>query len=429
MIRRWFKRNFGCGRSMQSEIRWTMLVMAIVMIIIYSWFLRSYFHRGLEQGVQTLMLMEARTYESQYPIFKDATPLPKSSHMQAYRDWEHVPDIFKHYFPLETHKYSVLQKEAGKHCGGMVALLPYQLANGKSLYLTYSVTWDEFTKADREQFFANFRDKLPLSILLLLATLGATYWIGRRMSRPARQLQTWAENLTLSDLKSAPPTFTYHETNTIAQALHAAFTRVGKLVEREHYFLRHASHELRTPIAVTRANLELLKKVGLQDKQAIPFKRLQHANKNMQLLTETLLWSSRETTPQIHTQAIHLNDVVTEQAEDLSYLLEGKQIELTIHPDEQSTEQEVALTPLNIVLANLIRNAFQHTYEGTVTITVKSNSIHIENCDDQAEPALQNEESFGLGLLLVQELCERLDWTFTLRTQNTNCVLAIVELH
>lgn len=426
-MKHWYKKHFGCNRSLKREFRWIMLFITLIVVIIYTVFLRSYFERGLDHATRTILMMEARAYQAEYVVKKDETPLPHTAYIKAYRNWDQLPELFKQYFPPNTHKHSQIQIEAGKHCGAL-ALLPYEVDEGKMLYVTYQLPFSELTKADRIHFMSNFKDTLPLAIIVLLLTLGLTYFVGWRMSKPSQRLRHWANNLSLDDLKSCPPNFKYEKPNHIAKALHAAFQRLNTLVEREHYFLRHASHELRTPIAVIRANLSLLDKVGLKDKQRIPFDRLQRANKNMQLLTETLLWSSRETSPQINKQDTNLNTLVQEQIEDLSYLLEGKEIDLSIQAAADDPIICVAITPLQIVLANLIRNAFQHTNEGQVSIDITAEQITIRNRDEQSTPALQNKESFGLGLLLVQELCERLDWTFTIEGCESE-VIATVSLY
>ncbi|WP_244225164.1 histidine kinase dimerization/phospho-acceptor domain-containing protein [Vibrio aquaticus] len=59
-------------------------------------------------------------------------------------------------------------------------------------------------------------------------------------------------------------------------------------------FLGYASHELRTPIAVTRNNSELLCKMiskGIpSEKQLVVLDRIERAGFTMTDLTETLLW-------------------------------------------------------------------------------------------------------------------------------------------
>jgi hypothetical protein len=65
--------------------------------------------------------------------------------------------------------------------------------------------------------------------------------------------------------------------------------------------------------------------------------------------------------------------------------------------------------PARIVICNLIRNAFQHTWRGKVCITQSGNNVEISNDmleDNGAEPDL----GFGLGLQLTEQLCAKLGW-------------------
>lgn len=75
----------------------------------------------------------------------------------------------------------------------------------------------------------------------------------------------------------------------------------------------------------------------------------------------------------------------------------------------QLAKQSLPEIPLRIVFSNLIRNAFQHTPCGEVRIHFDENKLCIQNTFHEVADELQNEHSFGLGLMLVRELCERLD--------------------
>ena len=68
------------------------------------------------------------------------------------------------------------------------------------------------------------------------------------------------------------------------------------------------------------------------------------------------------------------------------------------------------------MLANLIRNAFQYTDEGEVLITVSADSLTVFNKNTEAlsdeEPGGDSDYGFGLGLLLVEQIAQRLEWLY-----------------
>jgi len=100
-------------------------------------------------------------------------------------------------------------------------------------------------------------------------------------------------------------------------------------------------------------------------------------------------------------------------------LLEGKDVEVTIKPTSlELAKQSLPETPLRIVFSNLIRNAFQHTPSGEVRIHLDENMLRIQNTFHEKSSEPQNEHSFGLGLMLVHELCDRLGWQVDLNVES-----------
>lgn len=209
------------------------------------------------------------------------------------------------------------------------------------------------------------------------------------------------------------PNFRYAELEQIASQLQGSYQRNAVLLEREHQFLRHASHELRTPIAVTRTNLELIEKMGMPPGYERPVERIDRANKGMQQLTETLLWLSRENeaAPSVH--EIALDQLLHELIDDLRYLLNEKEVALKTEHIQALSPRLVSITPMRIILSNLIRNAFQYTCEGEIRFDLNEERLIIENIDAGSE-MVDPDNSFGLGLMLVKKICEKLGWELDL---------------
>jgi signal transduction histidine kinase len=83
---------------------------------------------------------------------------------------------------------------------------------------------------------------------------------------------------------------------------------------------------------------------------------------------------------------------------------------------------------LRVIIANLIRNAFQHTHEGAITIEVNRDWLEVVNSSEGGGNQIhgmvphanddQTNGGFGIGLDLVRRLCERFGWRFTIETRN-----------
>lgn len=261
--------------------------------------------------------------------------------------------------------------------------------------------------------------------------------IFRKITIPVESLQDWAKGLTIDDINKKPPDFRFSEFNALATLIHNNLVSVAESVEREQAFLSYASHELRTPIAVLRSNAALLEKVNPNpsDSERKVRDRIQRASLTMKSMTETLLWLSREGDGDMPVESASLGDLVQNTQAELTYLLAGKSVDVSVSTDKSFSQMSVI--PSLIVLNNLIRNAFQHTYQGHVDIIQTGNGVVITNINSNInsnintstntctstrthsesehieDSATHNELGFGLGMKLVEKLTKQFGWRYS----------------
>ena len=261
---------------------------------------------------------------------------------------------------------------------------------------------------------------LPHFVTIFLTALAAIVLffailvlILRKVASPVEQLKNWAKSLDKDNLNEPTPDFHFSELNTLASIIRDSLSSVQSSLEREQKFLGYASHELRTPIAVTRTNSELLEKLIQKgkspEKQLEVVDRIKRAGFTMTDLTETLLWLTRQQDKDLPLDNINLGDMLQQINHDLTYLLNGKPVTVSLESDESQYQLPAGLT--RIVLTNLIRNAYQHTGNGTVDIVQKGSRVVIVNCNTDGSIE-DNELGFGLGLELTERLLAQYDWQY-----------------
>lgn len=265
-----------------------------------------------------------------------------------------------------------------------------------------------------------FENEPPPFIYIIFIGLGAIVFffialilVQRKIASPVEELKDWAKALDKEQLTQPVPNFHYSELNALGELIKSSLSSVQESLEREQRFLGYASHELRTPIAVTRTNSELLRKMITKqlpaEKQLEVLDRIERAGFTMTDLTETLLWLNRQEGKSLPSYPVSLGKSIQQIVGELGYLLQGKSVEVTTTVDQTTLELPEGLC--RIVISNLIRNAFQHTENGIVEITQAGDTLSIVNCN--TEPKIGRDDlGFGLGLELTQRLITQYGWTY-----------------
>lgn len=237
-----------------------------------------------------------------------------------------------------------------------------------------------------------------------------------QINKPFDRLVAWTKTLNSNSLDKPVPDFSYREINDLADIIHSSLCSAQVTLEREKKFISHASHELRTPISVVRSNTELLLKLlnhsGPREKQVQVAERVLRASISMTELCDTLLWLNRGEFHSLEASEINLASVIEQLSCELNYILKDKQVSLSL--SVQNSSRRLPPTLVRIVLGNLMRNAFQHTYAGTVDIKHKNNWVLIRNQNSEASQDDVN-LGFGLGLELSRQIIKQYNWIYRVK--------------
>ena len=401
-------------------IKWQTIT-AILVIIGYSLIMNWYFVRGLDQSNLMSLNLEMQAFSLAYQ--NQLNPdIPHSIHFNGYMGWLEVPNWVKTQFPdlefltkLEMRDVKLFDAQsAAISTPNKVAFVVAQpLFDGQFFYLTREINIDLIHNPQaQEQVLSMFRLTWPLALGFLILILCAVHLIIKRLTQPMADLANWADSLTLKDIGKKAPSFGFRELDRIAKRQQATFTRIANVLDKEQEFLRNASHELRTPIAVVKSNSELLSRVIKDNKAKASIERITRAALNMQQMTETLLWLGRDEEQSLKKTNVNISQLLFGIIKENEYLLQGKNVTLNLNIPE--CHVLIAQTPCRIILSNLIRNAFQYTTQGLVKISLGDYKVTIENSN---ENPLDNETTsedygYGLGLNLVEKIVKKLNWQY-----------------
>ncbi|SFC61733.1 sensor histidine kinase [Pseudoalteromonas denitrificans] len=395
-------------------------IVASVIILSYTILINIYFMFGLDEGNYQDLHLEAISFSQAYN--KHLAPkLPKSIHFNGYLNWQTLPDWAQKQFPelaqvTQTQMSNVKLKPEGNLIAWpeqVIFILAKPLNDGKTFYLIRKIDIETYQALSKRSIKNMFKLTWPLALLFLIMMHLSVHVLLKRTMKPLFRLGTWIDDLTLENVSDPIPDFDFKEFKHIAKQQKIAMLRISDVLSKEQDFLRHASHELRTPIAVVKSNAQLMERRLTEDKSLASVARIKRAALNMQHMTETLLWLSRDDDKEkLSTSKLNITDMLSHLIEDNQYLLQGKTVKLNINMDNEL--QDLAATPCRLILNNLIRNAFQYTAEGTVNFSFKNSKLIIENINiaDGELDYTGSDYGYGLGLRLVDKIIHKMHWQY-----------------
>ncbi|NLQ24951.1 HAMP domain-containing histidine kinase [Shewanella sp. S-1] len=340
-------------------------------------------------------------------------PLLKTDNLTVYPHWLDIPLQIR-----ELSNNEVLTDASTiryEHAEGPIvnALSVYYTQTGQPLYV-----WLQFSVTHDLQFAPkNMTAILLLVLITFCASASLAFYMQSKVITPVHQIShaikqhDWERGGKLS-----LPEQEYAELKAIVDALDNSILQLQEAQQRELNFLRFASHELRTPVAICQSSFEIL--ALQQGELAGPTLYASQATNQMKSLIETLLWLTNKECSSLENENVALSPL-------LACIIEEQQ---RVHGYEQKIQLlcddtclPVQLHPLKIILSNLLRNSIEHGGVD-ITVTQEGHCVEITNSYNS-----NGHNGFGLGLLLVKRLANQLGWTFTSSSAN-NVFVARLEI-
>ncbi|MGH1461516.1 MAG: sensor histidine kinase [Neptuniibacter sp.] len=218
------------------------------------------------------------------------------------------------------------------------------------------------------------------AILLLVIEAMLIMFFSLTITRPVKRLAARIRALGTGEDYTGSKVGGPDELIHLDQQLDWLTGRLAEVENEKQRFLRHMSHELKTPLTTLREGSDLLADQitgSLNESQMEIALLLQNNSRELQSLIEQLLDYSRLSQHEpVNKQTIQLQSVLTESIEPYKLLLEQKKINLQLSESNTSIYTDRAM--LIRILSNLISNAALYGSEtGTLKIDSHTTSNHI----------------------------------------------------
>ena len=270
-----------------------------------------------------------------------------------------------------------------------------------------------------------------VGFLLSLGLSGLLGWLlARKVIEPVVRLsgQVGHPDQLLERAPQLAPDYAEDEVGRLAASFDITLGLLRRSLMRERLFTSDVSRELRTPLMVVASSCELLlESPELSARSRTQVQRIARACEEMRELVQTFLLLARSTADggAVESQA-GLRGIADGLVEQWRPLIESKGLVFDYQPADGG-QQTYNGPLLRSVLGNLIRNAWHYTEQGRIELRLGTSGFVVEDTG-VGIPAAEREamfqpfvrggaargEGLGLGLSLVQRICESQGWSVEL---------------
>jgi two-component system sensor histidine kinase MtrB len=315
------------------------------------------------------------------PSFKGVVLRNADTTSESDRDYriEHVPQALVDKVLARSELAYVYMPSPVEPGRVLIVGAPIQTDQGvEEAYFFYPVRFQEETLSRLTRFMLLVGAGLLAAVVVLAAIS-----IGRVL-RPIQRARDVAEEIAAGNLAARIPQATSHDDfGRLAESFNRMTDNLAqKIGELEHVsnlqarFVSDVSHELRTPLATVRMAADYIHaaRTGLPPDAQRAAVLLERELERFENLLEDLLEISRFDAGVINLEPVEvdLGSLLDEVVDALDPIAHGRKVDVGLEVDRGQGPPLVAADPrrLDRVFSNLVKNAIEHTAEGSVRIWV-----------------------------------------------------------
>jgi len=294
-------------------------------------------------------------------------------------------------------------------------------------------------------------ETLAIGLSLALVLAGAGGWlIGRQALRPLVAMANETRAVTgVADMRIAVPP-THDELEQLAQAFNGLLGRLDKSMSAQRQFMADASHELRTPVSVTRTAAQVM--LGRDQRSEQEYREslaivAEQAARLTRMVDDMFLLARAEAHSRpLEATAIYLDELVGECTRAVRVLADARGVEV-----RTNGAREVTLVGdenlLRQLVTNLLENAVSHTPPGgNVSVELGADNGNVAVAVTDSGPGVPREDrdriferfvrlapsgahtGAGLGLPIARWIAEQHGGRLTLESSAPNGARFVVSL-
>ncbi len=216
------------------------------------------------------------------------------------------------------------------------------------------------------------------------------------IARPIRQIDAAIRQLGGGDFNAPVEVSGPEDLQYLGERLEWMRRRLQELEQQKNRFLRHMSHELKTPLTALREGAELLSEevIGqLTPEQREIAEILRHNSIELQKLIEDLLsyGASQFHKPSLELQTVNIRHAIHRALDDQKLAMRAKNLKTEVSAPDIVLAAD--FEKLRVMLDNLLSNAIKFSpQDGTVTVAARRTSERLELEVSDQGPGIPPEE-------------------------------------
>ena len=207
-------------------------------------------------------------------------------------------------------------------------------------------------------------DTLWRQLVLLAVIAGVTVFVVQRATRPVRQLGETIEARAADDLSPIDAPDAPRELRPLVDATTRVMGRLQRLLDHQKRFVRDSAHQLRTPLAVLKAQVQSARRGDVPTEQALG--EISETVERATLLANQMLSLAKveQLRQQPESVTLELGEAVRPVARDQSPLQGGQALDFEHTGDATPVPVRAHRWMLQELARNLLHNAIKHSPRG-----------------------------------------------------------------
>jgi two-component system OmpR family sensor kinase len=266
----------------------------------------------------------------------------------------------------------------------------------------------------------------PIAVMMPILML-VVWWVVSGSLEPVERVRSQVASRQADDLSPVSEAGLPDEVQPLVQELNLLFGRVKTAFDTQQSFVADAAHELRTPLAALKLQVQSLERADNGEARKVAIGRLTAGIDRATRLVEQLLVLARQEASAAGGSAkrqVDLAELARRAVAELAGVAQARGVDLGVQ-EAEAASVEGQPDALHILLRNLIDNAIKYAPGGgTVDISVKRAPGAVTLSVEDSGPGIPPEErervfdrfyriagsdaaGSGLGLAIIKSIAER----------------------